>query len=141
MTGYFFLMILLLPFYLAGLITNYLPYMMPLRIYRASGIVIEYKTSVQLVAGLILFPLFYAIELFLFRAYVTPLTIASIYFLLSLPVLGFLSMYYYIEAVRFFRIIRFQFGITNIQKKDMIVKRDKILSLLKNAKRELEKVL
>jgi glycerol-3-phosphate O-acyltransferase/dihydroxyacetone phosphate acyltransferase len=98
---------LLFPLYVYGLIINYIPYSMPLMVFKALKLKIEYKTSVELVVGILVFPLFYSLEVWLFYSFVsTNIWLVSL-FLVSLPLSGYLVLYYWAELGRCMRLYRF----------------------------------
>lgn len=125
--GYLLLFTLLLPFYLLGLLTNYLPYMLPGKIYKALGVDIEYKTSVLLVGGIVLFPLFYVAYMLLFQHFISDFWMYSVALGLLLAVSGFVTIYFWRSMKRFIRLIRFTFRVPKSALKDIIQLRDEIL--------------
>ena len=125
---------MLAPVYLFGLITNYIPYILPYKIFKMLAIDIEYKAPIQMILGLFTFPLFYAFEVYLFRQYISQDLYLTLLFLLLLPLAGYLTMYYWLIIRRFIRVVRYYFSIKGIQKKDLVDQRDILLSHLENAK-------
>jgi 1-acyl-sn-glycerol-3-phosphate acyltransferase len=126
--------ILLLPLYLIGLATNYLPYILPSKIFKLTGLAIGYKTSVQMFAGLITFPGFYLLELWLFRTYVNN----EFQYLALLPFLfiltGYVAMYYWAELKRFVRVLRYYFLVGSENKRKIVELRDEILNAIEIAR-------
>ncbi len=129
--------ILLLPFYIAGLVTNYIPYILPSRIFEALKIDISYRGPVQMVTGLITFPVYYFLLLFLFRKYISSETWLLFTLLFIFPATGYIAMYYWTQLRRFARIIRFYFYIPQPNKKRMLELRDLILEKIENARNNL----
>lgn len=136
--GYLLTFTILMPLYLFGLVANYLPYILPAKIFEALHIDIEYKTSVALVSGLITFPLFYSIEIVLFRYFISPETWHSLLFLLLLPVTGYITMFYWTEIKRFLRVIRFYLFLNSEKKTELLTLRDEILRKMETARKSLE---
>lgn len=128
--GYTLTFLLLLPVYLFGLLTNYLPYTLPSRLFRALHIEIEYKAALQMCTGMFTFPIFYGLELALFRSFVSDELWHSLIFLIALPVSGYMAMYFYTEAKRFARVLRYYFRLKPEKKQDLMELRDKISKIL-----------
>lgn len=136
--GYCIIFITLLPFYALGVAANLLPYLLPSKLFELLKIDIEYKTSVALVAGLVLFPLFYGLELMLFRYFIGAGTVTSLAFLILLPISGYVAMYYWTNLKRFLRLFRFNFSIRKEEKNAQIQLRNEILIDIKEAKEWLD---
>ncbi|WP_420319013.1 1-acyl-sn-glycerol-3-phosphate acyltransferase [Ekhidna sp.] len=132
--GYLLLFTLLLPFYLLGLLTNYLPYVLPGKIYKALNVDIEYRSSVLLVGGIVLFPLFYTVYLLLFQHFISDYWLHSIGFLLLLAISGFVTLYFWRSMNRFIRLIRFTFHVPKDSLQEIIQLRDEILKDLDQLK-------
>jgi len=135
--NYFLQFLLLAPLYIYGLILNYIPYMLPSQIFKAMKLDIEYKTSVEMVSGLIIFPLFYTLEVWLFRNYISTEFWHTFLFLLTIPISGYIAMYYYTEIKRFLRVVHFYFFMKPGQKLKLMELRDQILNNLEEAKKSL----
>jgi len=131
--SYFFKFILISPIYLFGLLANYFPYILPYKIFKALKIDIEYKTPVQMIAGLFTFPLFYWLELKLFNYYLNIDFWQNILLLITLPILGYIAMYYWTELKRFRRVLHFYFSMNHDKKIKIISIRDQILNNIKIA--------
>lgn len=134
--GYFLQFLLLLPIYLFGLLTNYLPYILPSQVFNALKIDIEYKAPVQMVVGIITFPLFYWLELWLFRKYVSADMGHSLLFLAAIPIAGYITMYSYTEAKRFMRVLRFYFVVKPQRKAELLALRDEILGIYEKIRKQ-----
>ena len=129
--------IIFLPLYLLGILINYIPYKLPSKIFEALKIDIEYKTSVQMVAGLLVFPLFYAVEIWLYRYYISTVFWHSILLIVLFLISGYIAMFYYTELKRFSRILRFYFFIKDDKKVALLKLRNKILKTLKETQKSL----
>lgn len=135
--GYFLQFFLLLPFYLVGLITNYIPYILPSKIFNILKLDIEYKTSVQMFAGLLTFPVFYLLELWVFRTYVSTAILHSVLLVLLFIITGYIAMYYWTEVKRFVRVLNFYFFITPENKQQLLTLRNEILTNIEAARKQL----
>ncbi|QNF31824.1 1-acyl-sn-glycerol-3-phosphate acyltransferase [Adhaeribacter swui] len=91
-SGIFF--VLGFPLYLLGLLTNYLPYIIPAKVAKALTEEEEFVAPILLSTGIFTFPLFYFLEGFIVW-YLTHSLILLLLFLLLLPVAGFFVLYYY----------------------------------------------
>lgn len=135
--GYLTELVLLAPVYLFGLLTNYIPYILPSLVFRASGMEVEYKAPVQMVVGLICFPLFYGLEVWAFHRFIDPRAWTALIFLLALPIAGYTAMWYWTELQRFARVLRFQFVVPKERKDEMLRERDAILEAMMEARKSL----
>lgn len=135
--GYLVELILLAPLHLFGLITNYLPYILPSLVFKASRLDIEYKAPVQMIAGLILFPLCYALEAWAFHRFIDHRAWTNLLFLLALPITGYATLWYWTQLRRFARALRFRFAVPEERKKGMLRERDAILEAMMEARRSL----
>jgi glycerol-3-phosphate O-acyltransferase / dihydroxyacetone phosphate acyltransferase len=109
--GYFILLLVLFPLYVIGAVINYLPYILPAKIFHLLRLDIEYKTTVQIFTGMITFPLFYSLAIWFFTRYVYPLNLPW----LLLPVLfilsGYATLFYWNKWRRFLRVIHFYYHV------------------------------
>ena len=137
MSGYSLQFVLLLPFYLFGLAANYLPYILPSRIFRLSGLEVEYKAPVQMFAGMVTFLVFYSLELWLFRTYFSNQFWHSAVLLLLFIITGYIAMYYWTEVKRFARVLRYYFLVSPEYKRNIIGLRNDILKLIEEARASL----
>ncbi len=137
LAGYSLKFLFLLPVYVAGLAANYLPYILPSKIFEVLKVDIEYKTSVELAAGLITFPLFYSLELWLFRIYVSQSGWHALFALLLFPITGYVAMYYWTEIKRFARVLRFYLLLKPERKAALLAIRDEILEKMAAARKSL----
>jgi glycerol-3-phosphate O-acyltransferase/dihydroxyacetone phosphate acyltransferase len=135
--GYVAQLALLAPVYLFGLLTNYIPYILPSLVFKASRMEVEYKAPVQMIVGLICFPLFYGLQLWAFHRYIDPRLWTAALFLLTLPMAGYTAMWYWTELQRFARILRFRFVVPAARKGQMLRERDAILAAMMEARESL----
>jgi len=88
-----------LPFYLFGLITNYLPYVMPARIARWISTDITYRAPIMMTAGLVIFPLYYGLEIWLAYNYLHNSWL-TLTFAIAMPFCGYFVLWYWDVATR-----------------------------------------
>jgi hypothetical protein len=119
------------------LITNYLPYILPSQVFKASRLDIEYKAPVQMIVGLICFPIFYVLETWAFHQFVDLRAWTNLLFLVALPVAGYATMWYWTEVQRFARMLRFRFVVPAARKHEMLHERDAILEAIAEARKSL----
>lgn len=136
--GYFLKFLLLAPLYLFGLFTNYVPYILPYSVFKTLKMEIEFKTSVQMVVGLITFPLFYWLELKVFEHFFEISFWNSWLLILAFLVSGYIAMYYWTELKRFKRVLRFYFFMKSEKKENILKLRDDILQNIEFAKSILQ---
>lgn len=85
-------LILTFPFFLYGLINNWLPFHLPVR--KTRGIKDrQFHSSFKFVLGMFLFPLFYALQTFLVAFFTGPAWIAWLY-LITLPGFGYFALFW-----------------------------------------------
>jgi hypothetical protein len=125
--SYLIQLIFLFPFYIVGLLTNYLPYRIPDWIFNILKPDEEYRSSISVVFGMIVFPLFYVLNVYLFYHFISEVFVWNFIFLLSLPFLGFLCLYYWKILLRFLRILHFYFSV-NEREKSLLIKERNDLS-------------
>jgi 1-acyl-sn-glycerol-3-phosphate acyltransferase len=135
--GYFSKFILLLPIYVFGLLINYLPYILPSKIFYALKIDIEYKTSVEMITGIITFPFFYFLEIWFFRKYISTEFLHSLLLFLTFLITGYVAMYYWTEIKRFSRVLHFYFFMKPSRKLKLLELRKEILILMDEARKSL----
>lgn len=126
----------LLPLYLFGLIGNYVPYILPAKIFKALKLDISYRAPVQMIAGLITFPLYYALMIILYRTYVSAVNWESVLLLISLPISGYLALYYFADVKRFRRLLRYNFRIKDSRRAQVLKLRDEILADMEFARQK-----
>ena len=135
--SYFLKFLILLPLYVFGLLINFVPYILPAKIFEALKIDIEYKTPVEMTVGLITFPLIYILEIWLFRNYINTEFWYSLLLLLTFPITGYIAMYYYTELKRFTRAVHFYFFMNSRKKLKLFKLRDKILNNIEEYRKRL----
>ncbi|MBL8002889.1 MAG: 1-acyl-sn-glycerol-3-phosphate acyltransferase [Flavobacteriales bacterium] len=127
--------LLLLPIHLFGLLTNYLPYILPSQVYRMSGLEVEYKAPVQLVTGLLTFPTFYALELWALVHFTGAGMTWRLLFLAMLPLSGYITLHYWNDLQRLARLLRFSFRVRPERIEQLVARRDAILERMEQARR------
>ena len=92
----FFRIILGAPFYIYGLITNYIPYYLPRRIADTLTDDEEYRGPIKMTSGILTFSTFYIFLIYLFQRFIAQGDWWwTIWFAFSLPMTGFFAMMYY----------------------------------------------
>ncbi len=138
---YFLKFIVLFPFYCLGLFTNYVPYKLIARIFKTLKLDISYRAPVQMLTGLITFPLFYALIIWLFRTYVSADFWHSLILFCAMPVAGYITIYYYAEIKRFRRLLHYNFFIDEIKKQTIVKLQVEILHNMEKARQEYSQSL
>lgn len=123
--------VLTFPLYLFGLFNNYLPYKLPGFLARRLTDSIEYQGGIKLVVGMVTFPLFYSVQIWLAFVVSGNFYIALAYGL-SLPPSGFFALYYWYRS----EIIR-----TNLMLISLFYQRNLLISNLVMQRREIIKML
>lgn len=126
--GYFLKFLLLAPIYLFGLFSNYVPYLLPALVFKASKLEIEYKTPVMMIVGLFSFPLFYGLEIAWIGTYLPIDTWDSLLLIFAFLISGYIAMYYFTELKRFKRVLHFYFFMKPDKKLSLLKLRDEILA-------------
>ncbi|WP_161888979.1 lysophospholipid acyltransferase family protein [Pontibacter russatus] len=88
-------LVLGLPVYGYGLLHNYLPYIIPAKAARAATHEEEWHAPIMLTVGIFTFPLFYLLEVWLARELLQLSWAWTTLHLLSLPLSGFFTLYYW----------------------------------------------
>lgn len=126
-----------LPFYLYGLINNYLAFEIPAFIARKATHEIEYRGAIGMVLGLCTFSIFYTIQTILVWKYSDSIVMTFFYFI-NLPVSGFFAYWYYYKLkeirTKWLLMMIFYKKSTIIAK--LIIEREQIISELFKAKDE-----
>lgn len=135
---YFLKFLLLSPIYLFGLLVNYIPYILPFATFKALKLELEYKTSVQMIVGLIAFPLFYWLEIKVFGSNFNINFWSSWLLVIAFLVSGYITMYYWTEVKRFKRVLHFYFLLKPEKKSSILKLRDEILNSIEFAKSNLQ---
>jgi glycerol-3-phosphate O-acyltransferase/dihydroxyacetone phosphate acyltransferase len=129
--------VLVAPIYLFGLISNYIPYILPSVIFKTLKLDIEYKTPTQMLAGLFIFPLFYWLEIKLIENFVNIDFWNSWLIIFIFITSGYIAMYYWTEVKRFVRVFHFYIFMKPNKKITIIKLRDDILTNIEIAKTNL----
>lgn len=135
--GNFLKFLILVPIYVIGLLTNYIPYIFPYSIYKILKLDIEYKTPVQMVVGLFIFPIFYWLEIKLFGSFFNINLWNSLLLLFVFLISGYIAMYFWTEIKRFRRILHFYFFMKPTKKLKLLKLKDEILTNIEIAKSNL----
>jgi len=133
-----FLFLLLFPFYLVGIFFNYIPYILPAKIFNAMKLDIEYRAPVQMILGLIFFPIYYGLIIYLFRFFINDTLWQSLLLLIIMPLFGYISMFYYAELKRFSKLWRYKFLINKSKKIEIDGLKTELLDNIEEARRHLE---
>lgn len=137
-SGYFLKFLLLAPLYLFGVLTNYVPYILPFLIYKVLKLEIEYKTSLQMIVGLISFPLFYWLESMVIGTYFNIIFWGSWLLVITFLISGYIAIYYWTEVKRFKRVLHFYYLLKPENKICILKLRDEILINIEIAKSNLQ---
>jgi glycerol-3-phosphate O-acyltransferase / dihydroxyacetone phosphate acyltransferase len=87
-------LVIISPIYIAGLITNFIPYKIPDFGAQLLTKTTSYHAPLMMILGFFVFPLFYAAEIILFYNYTGNAIYTSV-FAISLPFLGFFVLHYW----------------------------------------------
>ncbi|MDB5236133.1 MAG: hypothetical protein JWR44_3126 [Hymenobacter sp.] len=88
-------LVLGLPVWLYGVLNNYLPYILPSMIARRATKDVEFVAPIMLVAGMLTFPLAYALQAAAVQHWLTHNWGLTALYLLSLPLTGFYALSYW----------------------------------------------
>ncbi len=127
----------LFPFYIFGLCTNYVPYMMTAKIFKSLQLDIEYKAPVQMITGFFTFPLYYGLMIWIFRMFISNEFWHSLVLFGLMPITGYITLYYYAELRRFLKKLHFDFFIQKDKKEAIIQLKDEILENMEEARNYL----
>ncbi|WP_181308630.1 lysophospholipid acyltransferase family protein [Rufibacter sp. XAAS-G3-1] len=83
------------PFYLFGVVHNYLPYFLPAKVARALTKDIEFYAPIMMTIGMFTFPVFYALIGWAVHAWLGLSGGALVGYLVALPVTGFFVLHYW----------------------------------------------
>ncbi len=100
-----FLSLVFLPFYLYGLLLNYLPYILPERFTRSVKDQV-FHGSIHFGIRMFLFPVYHLVLLFIFSLFIKTLLLRFL-FVISLPVTGMITFYYYRQLLNLLGKFRF----------------------------------
>ncbi len=90
-----FILLVLSPIYIMGLVNNYVPYIIPVRFIRKIKDR-QFHSSFKLVIGMITFPVYYILLIVLALVFINPLWLKLAY-IISLPLSGIFAFRYYIR--------------------------------------------
>ncbi len=128
--------LVLLPAYIFGLCTNYLPYMITPRIFKTLKLDISYRAPVQMLTGLITFPFFYGMIIWLYRTYISSDFWHSLILFCLMPITGYIAMFYYAEMKKFRRMIRYIFFVKESKKQSLLKLQSEILRNMEMAREQ-----
>lgn len=87
------------PVYVLGLITHYIPYILPSKIARWISSDISYRAPIMMTVGIVLFPLFYGLEIWGIHLLFKTIWLTAV-FAFMLPLLGYFVLWYWDIATR-----------------------------------------
>ena len=87
-------LIVLAPLCVLGIMANALPFVLPSKLFPLISREIEYKAAIVMTLGLILFPVFYIAEIYLFHSMISTDLWQTILFAFMLPLSGLLVLHY-----------------------------------------------
>lgn len=90
-----------------------------------------------MINGLLLFPLFYSLEIWLFRQYISSDFSYTVLLFLAFLISGYVAMYYWTEIKRFKRVINFYFFMKSERKRKLLQLRDEILTNMGKARESI----
>jgi len=134
----FLAFLLLFPFYLLGMFFNYIPYILPAKIFKAMKLDIEYRAPVQMILGLVCFPIYYGLIIYVFRKFINDTLWQSLILIVIMPLMGYVSMFYYAEVKRFSKLWRYKFLINKRKKLEIDNLKEYILNNIESARKNLE---
>lgn len=124
------------PFYIFGLLHNWLPFIIPGIIAKKSTKYTVYQGPVNLVTGILTFSLFYSIYIITFVLFTKDLILTLLYILI-LPVSGYFTFYYWNYLRRVFESLRLLSTFKNGEKTyDLRLKRESLIEELEVIKHE-----
>lgn len=126
--------LILFPAYLFGVFGNYIPYELTARIFKLLKLDISYRAPVQMITGLITFPVYYAILIGLYRGYISSVNWQSLALLILLAISGYIALFYYAEVKRFMRMIHYNFVMTDSERAEVLSLKDEILNDMESAR-------
>ena len=119
------------PLYLYGLITNYIPYILPAKVAGALTEEEEFVAPILMTTGIFTFPFFYGVEVYLVW-YFTGSFLLALCFLISLPLAGFFVLGYYAYLKRIVAQFKWRF---------LLVRKNEVVSKLNQQRQYLIKEL
>jgi 1-acyl-sn-glycerol-3-phosphate acyltransferase len=125
------------PFYVYGILNNYIPYILPSKIADNVNDEIEYRSSIMFATGILSFTLFYAIQTFSIQ-YFFQNPIITILYGISLPITGFFVLDYWKQISSMtgrWTLFKLLFAKTSILS-SLLQTRKEVFEILEEAKRE-----
>jgi glycerol-3-phosphate O-acyltransferase / dihydroxyacetone phosphate acyltransferase len=95
------------PIYIAGLISNYLPYRLPAMVSRMASKEVEYRASLMMLSGMMLFPTYYLVLALLLSNYTDWPAWALLISAASFPFAGFFVLYYWNRVLSLQKLITY----------------------------------
>ena len=87
------------PFYIWGLFTNYVPYILPSKIANLISSDVTYRAPIMMTVGIIAFPLFYGLDIWAMQTTFQNSWLTLV-FAVSLPLTGYFVLWYWDRATR-----------------------------------------
>ncbi len=129
------------PFYLAGLISNYIPYRLPAALSKKISNEVEYRSSLMMLIGMLVFPVWYGFLLYSLAAYSQLPAWSIILTAASFPFLGFFVLYYWNRIISLYNI--FNYILLTKKKRDLPDRlkeiRTQLIQALENTRNEYMK--
>ena len=125
------------PFYLFGLINNYIPYILPSKVANAVVKEIEFRASVMFATGIFSFTVYHGVQVLVCQMLFHNFWLTAAY-AISLPSSGFFTLFYWqkVESiVSYWKLFRLFFTKTSIIA-SLLKQRIEIIHLLESAKKE-----
>jgi glycerol-3-phosphate O-acyltransferase / dihydroxyacetone phosphate acyltransferase len=94
----FLYLLFLLPVYISGLATHYIPYKFPAAFAAFITPVFSYRAPIMMITATLFFPMFYTIEIWLFH-WLFQDVLVTIAFALTMPFQGFFVLHYWNEIM------------------------------------------
>lgn len=133
-------LLLLFPIYVFGVLANYLPYVLTAKIFVWLKLDISYRAPVQMMTGLVTYPLFYVLNMWLFRQFVSEEFWYSVMLLCLMPISGYIAMYFYAEMQRFRRLLHFELFVKKTKKSQILTLKEDILTHMEKVRKDYMRV-
>ncbi|GAB2546033.1 lysophospholipid acyltransferase family protein [Rufibacter soli] len=126
------------PFYLFGVVHNYLPYILPAKIARSLTKDIEFYAPIMMTVGMFTFPLFYGLIAWAAQAWLGLSGWGLVGYLVALPVTGFFVLHYWhrIQVARRHWIFFTLFYRRTTVLESLLEKRNRLMQDLEQARAE-----
>lgn len=127
------------PFYLYGLINNYLPFQIPALIADNTIKSKEFRGPIAMVSGMVMFIIFYTVQIILFRKY-SESEIFTIIYAVTLPLFGVFTYWYYhtVSKIKNKWSLLMLFYKKSIVISNLISKREQLIAEFDKAKSEFK---